>query len=596
MKEREIRGLIEQVRSGEISRRSFVRGMMSVGLTAPMAGMMLAHSGVAHAQPTSGYKPTQAGGGGTLKVLQWQSATMLNPHLAVGLADQHSSSAFYEPLASWDEDGNLVPILAAEVPTLENGGLSEDGLTVTWKVKQGVTWHDGAPFTVDDCLFTAEFLADPEVSASTIKSYQGLTFERLDDFSFRLTFPKPTPFWADPFVGIAGAILPKHLFSEYKGVAAREAPMNMKPIGTGPYIVREFVPGDLVLADANPNYHEPNRPYFDALEIKGGGDAVSAARAVLQTGDYDFTWNLSIGDDILTSLSEGGAGEPVIVASALIEFISLNHTDPRTEVDGEYSSVATEHPAFKDKAVRQALSYLVDRKSIGDFIYGQAGVETGNFLVGPPRYVSENTGWEFNIQKAIDTLEAAGWSAGAGGVREKDGVKLSFLYQTSTNPQRQKTQAVVKQACAEAGIELELKAIAGSIYFSSDPGNPDTFTRFMADMEEYASPMQQPDPGNLMYNYHSSQVPTKANNYLLRNVPRYRNPEYDALWEQSAVELDPVKRAEQLIALNDMLVGDVAVVPVVARQFVAGKNLALVAPTTAWAGFLSLVKDWYIDA
>src|ERR1700722_3630392 len=125
MDERELRALIGRVRTGRLSRRRFMRRMLAVGLTAPMATQLLGLNGVAMAAPASEYKPTKAGGGGTLKTLWWQAPTLLNPHFATGTKDYDGSRVFYEPLASWDPDGNLVPILAAEGPTLSNGGLDQ---------------------------------------------------------------------------------------------------------------------------------------------------------------------------------------------------------------------------------------------------------------------------------------------------------------------------------------------------------------------------------------------------------------------------------------------------------------------------------------
>src|SRR5579859_1060417 len=134
MDEQKLRAAVEDVRRGKLSRRAFTLRMLGLGLTAPLAARMLAASGVAVAAETPAYKPTKRGGGGALKVLWWQGPTLLNPHFAVGTKDQDGSRIFYEPLAGWDPDGNLVPVLAAEAPTIENGGLSKDGLSVTWKL------------------------------------------------------------------------------------------------------------------------------------------------------------------------------------------------------------------------------------------------------------------------------------------------------------------------------------------------------------------------------------------------------------------------------------------------------------------------------
>ncbi len=233
MQERELRTLIEEVRVGKLPRRTFITQMVSLGLTAPMAAQMLMHSGVASAQAPVPYKPTKRGGGGALKVLWWQGATLLQPHFAQGTKDQEGSRIFYESLAVWDNDGNLVPILAEDIPTRANGGLSADGKSVTWKLKKGVTWHDGKPFTADDCVFTWEYAKDPATAAVTTGVYKDVKVDKVDSHTIRVTFAKPTPFWATAFVAAEGMIIPKHLFAPYIGAKSREAPTNLKPVGTG---------------------------------------------------------------------------------------------------------------------------------------------------------------------------------------------------------------------------------------------------------------------------------------------------------------------------------------------------------------------------
>ena len=518
MKERELRDLIADVKTGQLSRRAFVQRMIAVGLTAPMAGMMLSQSGVAMAATAIPYKPTKAGGGGLLKLLYWQAITLLNPHFAIGTKDQEGSRIFYEPLAGWDGDGNLVPFLAAEIPSKENDGLAEDGRSVVWKLKRGVKWHDGKPFTADDVVFTWEYAANPETAAVSIASYKDVKVEKIDDFTVRVLFAKPTPYWADAFVGTYGMILPKHLFADYVGGKSRDAPANLKPVGTGAYMFVDFKPGDVVLAKRNPDYHVANRPHFDTLEVKGGGDAVSAARAVLQTGEYDYAWNMQVEDEILLRLEAAGKGKVHITPSGNVEFIMLNATDPWTEVDGERASIKTKHPLFSDPAVRQAIGLLIDRASIEKFIYGRTGTATANFLNNPERFRSKNTKFEFNIEKANQILEAAGWKKGADGIRAKDGKPLKFVYQTSINAPRQKTQAIIKQACQKAGIDVELKSVVGSVFFSSDTANPDTYPHFYCDAQMYNTTMPQPDPQLFMNQYVSWQVANKENKWQGRNI------------------------------------------------------------------------------
>ncbi len=593
MEERELRGLIARVKGGTLSRRAFMRTMMATGLTAPMAGLMLSHAGVALAQEDFTYEPTKAGGGGPLKLLFWQAPALLNPHFAGGLKDQEACRFFYESLAGWDIDGNLRPILAAELPTLENGGLSADGMSVTWKLKQGVKWHDGMPFTADDCVFNWEYASDPETAVQSISSYRNIRVESIDDHTLKVTFKKPTPFWADAFVGYGGMIIPKHLFGPYKGAKSREAPANLSPIGTGPYLFVDFKPGDAVRGKINPDYHVPNRPHFDTIEIKGGGDAVSAARAVLQTGEYDFAWGLQVEDEILKKLEEGGKGRIAILPTGNVEHIQLNFTDPWTEVDGERSSLKTKHPTLSDKSVRDALNLLIDRGSVGKFIYGRTGVVTANFVSNPARFVSTNTKWEFNIDKANAILDDAGWKRGADGIREKDGKKLKYVFQTTINAPRQKTQAIVKQACEKAGISLELKSVVASVFLSADVANPDTYPHFYADMQMYTNGMPQPDPGLFMQQCVSWEAATKANKWQGRNTTRWRNDEYDAAFRAADSELDPVKRASLIIKMNDLVIADVVQIPVVYRPWVVALRNDIKAPLSGWDNNLWRLADWY---
>jgi peptide/nickel transport system substrate-binding protein len=569
MEEQELRALIAQVKSGGLSRRHFTRMVVGLGLGAPLAAQMLTAAGVAQAQSKLVYKPTKRGGGGALKVLWWQGPTLLNPHFAVGTKDQDGSRIFYEPLASWDPDGNLVPVLATEIPSLQNGGVTRDGKAVTWKLKQGVQWHDGKPFTADDCLFTWEFAADPATASVSIATYKDIKVDKLDSHTIRVNFQKPTPFWADPFCGVRGMIIPRHLFEAFKGGKSREAPTNLKPVGTGAYRFVDFKPGDIVRGELNPNYHMPNRPFFDTIEMKGGGDAVSAARAVIQSGEYDYAWNMQVEDEILKRFEQGGRGRADIVTGGNIEHIQLNTTDPWKEVEGERSSVKTQHPFLTDPAVRQALSVLVDRASVQEQIYGRTGVATANFLNAPERFRSRNMKWELNVERASQILETAGWKRGADGIRAKDGVKLKMVYQTSINAPRQKTQQIVKQAAAKAGIDMELKSVTSSVYFSSDVANPDTYTKFYTDIQMYTTTMTQPDPELFMNQFTSWEVASKDNKWQGRNITRWRSEEYDKLYRAAESEMDPVKRAALFVRMNDLVVQHVVVIPVVQRPRVA---------------------------
>jgi peptide/nickel transport system substrate-binding protein len=596
MQEREIRDLVEQVRTGELPRRSFIQKLVSVGLTAPMASMILMHEGIAQTTPTIPYKPTRRGGGGPLKLIYWQAPVHLNPHYAGGTKDQDASRIFYEPLAGWDTEGNLIPFLAAEIPTRANGGLSADGRSVTWKLKRGVKWHDGKDFTADDVVFTAQYAGDPAAAMVTIGTYRDIKVVKVDSHTVRVEYPKPTPFWAEALVGIVGCILPKHVFEPFMGAKSRENPANTKPVGTGPYRIVEFRPGDMVRAEAFKDYHIPNQPFFDTLEVKGGGDATSAARAVLQTAEYDVAWNLAVEDEILKRLEAAGRGKMTFHVGSDIEFVSLNVSDPWNEVDGERASVKSRHPAFSDKAVRTAMSLLIDRKGISDSIYGRGGITTSNFLNNPPRFRSSNTSFEYNVDKANQVLEAAGWRRGADGIRAKGNVKLKFVYQTSVSGPRQKCQAIIKDACSKAGIELELKSVVAAVFFGSDFANPDTYQKFWSDMQMYTTTMTQPDPQFFMEQFTTAQIAQKANKWASRNLVRWSNKDYDDAFTAATSELDPVKRAALFIRMNDLLVNDGYVIPLFARPRPVGVVNKMATTISAWDNLTSFMSYWWREA
>jgi peptide/nickel transport system substrate-binding protein len=595
MEVHELQAAIDRVKHGRLSRRAFVQRMVALGLSAPMATQLLAIGGVARAEPASTYKPTKAGGGGTLKLLWWQGPTLLNPHFAVGTKDQDGSRLFYEPLAAWDSKAELRAVLAAELPTKENGGLAADGKSVTWKLKQGVKWHDGEPFTADDLVFNWAYARDPATAAVTAGSYNTVTVEKIDQYTVKVSSETPMTFWADAFVGQNGMIIPKHLFEAFAGGKSREAPTNLKPVGTGPYLFKDFRPGDLVTGVINPNYHQPNRPYFDAVEMKGGGDATSAARAVLQTGEYDLAWNLQVEDEVLTRLEAAGKGSVRVTEGGNLEFMQLNSTDPNVEVDGERSSLKTTHPTLSDPAVRQAISLLVDRESVHKYIYGRGGAVTPNIVFNPARFKSSNTSFEFNVDKAIAILDKAGWAPGGDGIRAKAGKQLKYLFQTSTNGPRQKTQQIIKQAFKKAGIEVELKSVIASVFFSSDVANPDTYPHFYADLQMYTTGPVLPDPQLWLQLFLSTEAAQKSNKWQGRNICRWQSAEFDGIYKQAATELDPIKRAALLIKLNDLVIANIVVIPIVTRPSVAAVTKNLQAELSGFDSYIWDMANWYME-
>ncbi|MDM9379963.1 peptide ABC transporter substrate-binding protein [Chlorogloeopsis sp. ULAP01] len=546
--------------------------------------------------PTTQDSTSVGGNSNTLRLLYWQAPTILNPHLAQGNKDFEGSRVTYEPLATYNKDGKLILFLAAEIPTVENGGIAKDGTSVTWKLKQGVKWSDGQPFTAQDVVFTYNFLSNPAVGATSTAYYEAVkNVEAVDNYTVKINFKNINPAWSLPFVGENGMILPRHIFEKYNGSNAREAPGNLLPVGTGPYRVVQFKPGDIIIYEPNPVFREASQPLFKRVELKGGGDATSAARAVLQTQNADFAWNLQVEAPILKQLEAAGQGKLQASFGAEVERILLNQTDPNQATqEGERSSLKYPHPFFSERKVRQAFSYAINRDTIAKQLYGAIGRPAVNLLVAPDIYNSPNTKYEFNLQKAAALLDEAGWKDTNGnGIRDKNGKEVSVLFQTSVNPLRQKTQEIVKQALTSIGVRVELKSIDPSIFFSADPANPDTTLHFYADMQMFTTGNNSPDPGAYMKSWTCDEIPQKKNNWSRQNTSRYCNRQYDALWKQSATELNPQKRQQLFIQMNDLLIQDGAVIPLIVRANVVGVNNRLVGvDTTPWDADTWNIKDW----
>jgi peptide/nickel transport system substrate-binding protein len=602
----EVRALADALVSGRSSRRDFIRRAAALGLTASAIGAILAACGSDSASPTAGSgttssaaasaaassapplsgvstpggaaastsaapslpEPTRRGGGGALSLIQWQGPTILNPHLSSGTKDDLVCAPVYEPLVTFDIQGQPVLQLAAEWPTQENGQLAADGKSVTWKLRQGVKWSDGQPFSADDVVFTWEYVTDKATAAITVGNYEGVDrVEKVDDTSVRFTFSQPAPAWFRP---AQLRVLPRHIFQNDKGQAARTSPNNLKPVGTGPYKVTNFAPGDAVSYAINENYREANKPFFDTVEVKGGGDAQSAGRAVLQTGEFDYAWNLQLDDAVLKQLENGGRGVAEFAPGGGIERLIYNFSDPNKEVDGERSHPSTPHPFLADLKVRQALTLACDRDTVVSVLYGRGGVVTANIINDPPQFRSSANTAEYNLDKANALLDEAGWTKGGDGARAKGGVRMAILFQTTVNTLRQKTQQIVKDGWEKVGAPTELKSIDSAVFFSSDAGNPDTNSKFYADVEMFTgTPVI--DPQSDMTRYHSRYIASKANNWSGRNYSRYNNPEYDKAWDQAAIELDADKRAQLFVQMNDIVIQQAVLVPLVDRKSVFGR-------------------------
>jgi peptide/nickel transport system substrate-binding protein len=552
--------------------------------------------------PSATVAAAKRGAGDDLKILYWQAPTILNAHLATGTKDSDAARLVTEPLASYGPDAKPLPnALAAEIPTVANGGVSADLTTVTWKLRQGVKWSDGSAFTADDVAFTFSLMADPKTAVSTSDAAEGVkSVVAKDANTVVVTYNAPTPNFYQWGVGTCCYILQKKQFEAYQGEKLKDAPGNLKPIGTGPYVVDTFKSGDVVTYKMNDQFRDATKPYFKTVTFKGGGDAPSAARAVFQTGDVDYAWNLQVEAGILKPMADTSTkGKLLTVYGSSVERILLNFADPTASLGAKRGEPDTKHPFFNGpdgKTVRTALAMATDRKTVAQQIYGDglAGKAGCNIVTGVPDYESTATTdfcSKFDTTAAGKLLDDAGWKLGTDGVRAKGGIKLNIVYQTTVNAVRQKTQDIMKQNWEKAGFKVELKSVPADVFFTNT--SPDGANHFWSDVEMFTN-NSDPDFTNYLNGWTSKQATGSANNWNSANYNRYQNPAYDAIIDSLRTEKDPAKRASLFKQANDILILDVVIIPVVTRtQVTSGisNTLKNVVPT-GWDSEMYAVQDF----
>lgn len=555
--------------------------------------------GVASTLAFSSAAFAERGSDGNVSIIYWQAPSILNPYLSAGTKDIESASLVIEPLARYNETGAMVPYLAESVPTVENGGVSSDLQSITWTLKEGIMWSDGSPVTSADVKFTADYCMDPNGGCAQLEAFDNISsIETPDDRTIVVRFSMPMPNPYGPFVGGTSPIIQKAQFENCKGAAAPNCTeQNFGPIGTGPFVVTEFRPNDVIQMKANDNYRDASKPAFATLTFKGGGDALGAGRSVLETGEFDYAWNLQLAPDVIAKMEEAGKGVAIAGFGPLVERLEMNLTDPSPALDADTRSTRkAPHPFLTDMNVRKALSMAIDRPLLVEIGYGKAGKVTCDLVPAPDLYAAKN---DFcmsqDIAGANALLDEAGWKRGGDGVRAKDGVRLSILYQTSTNAVRQDFQALIKEWWAQIGVETELRNLNASVFFGGDPGSPDTFQKFYADVEMYANTFNGTDPQGYLSAYRCGNEPKPESQWQGNNINRFCDPAYDALLDELAQTGDLAKRGEIGIKLNDMLTKDsYTIVPLVHRGRVSAhaKSLGGVVLNT-WDSELWNASDWY---
>lgn len=549
--------------------------------------------------------PEEPGRGtdGTLTMRYWQAVATVNPYQATGTKDYHAGSLVLESLLEYDPAGNLIPTLAEAVPTIANGGVSADLTSITYHLLPGVVWSDGAPLTADDFVFTWQYCAAPGTNCTSDNFADVTQVEAIAPGTVKISFLTPQPYPYSAFVGYRSPVLQKAQFQNCIGAPAINCTEeNGYPIGTGPYKVEEFRTNDVVIYVINPTYRKGNQPHFAEVIIQGGGDAYAAARAVLETGEADYAWNLQVEPAILNGLEAEGIGTVVSAFAGNVERILINFTNPDPTL-GVRRSEWTEadpnpHPFLTDAAVRQAMSMAIDRNVIAEQLYGAGAKPTCNLVAGPQTYGStaNDSCFTQDIAGAKSLLENAGWVDSDGdGVRQKDGVALRILYQTSTNVVRQMTQALIRQWWDEIGIAAELKNIDAGVFFGP-ADNPDSLTKFYADVQMFTNGNFTPDPQRYLDSWRcmhedGTNIPNNANAWHGTNIERWCSAGFDALWTDLAATSDPNARSELVKQLNDMAVQSYVALPLVHRASLSAHANTVVGVDLG--GFES--EEWNIE-
>src|SRR2546425_6214849 len=275
----------------------------------------------------SGALVSQRGAGGDLKILYWQAPSTLNTHQATGPKDSDPGRLVLEPLASLGKDGRAIANgLAAEIPTVANGEIAKDFTSVTWKLRQDVKWSDGTPFSADDVAFTYQYQCDPATAATTFDRCDGVqSVVARDANSVVVTYRSPHPNVFHWGVGAQGAILQRDQYKSCLGANVAGCAADLKPIGTRPYKVRDFKISDVATFDLNDSFRDPSKPFFKSVTFKGGTDPEAAARAVFQTGDIDYAWNLQVEPTTLRTLAQNSqTGALLTVFGSSVERLDLN--------------------------------------------------------------------------------------------------------------------------------------------------------------------------------------------------------------------------------------------------------------------------------
>lgn len=544
---------------------------------APAADTPVAEAPAAEAPAATGPQP-----GGNLIVGSPQEPETLNPLLSAQSIADALSSLSVEGLVEIDAEGKYVPVLAEALPEV-----SEDGLVVTYKLKPGITFSNGDPFTCADVVYTWNALLSDLSQASTSGYGDIDSIDCPDDMTVVVNFAE---LYA-PYLRLFSFILPQAA-GDPANLDSWE--YNRAPIGTGPWVVQEWKAGDQIVFAKNPNYREaPEKPYLDSVFVK-----ILPSREVgmqlLGTGEIHALWDLIEADfAALDAMKDQGVGYASAVTGEN-ELLVLNFADPA--VDAPADPAASPHPILFDVRVREAIQMAIDKALIVEtLLNGQVKVGTTALPVG--QFACPQPASEYNPEKAAALLEEAGWTLGDDGIREKDGVKLSMKFQTTSgNKLREDTQQVVVEMLKAVGVELLIENVPSDVLFAGwDSDGLRKHGRF--DIIMYTTgPGIDPD-SHLFGNYHSARIPTAENEGAGNNYSRWINADVDQWIDDAAGVTDVAARQALYCQVAEQINQDLPRIFLYERLLITGvrdevQNFAV---SPGPRDFTTGSADWWIQ-
>lgn len=553
------------------------------------------------AEPTEAPLPGADKQGGTLVMAYYQEPEMLNPFIRTATVAGIWGDFMERGLLDVFPNGEYFADLAKEVPTLDNGGVSEDGLIITYHLKEDIVWSDGDPFDCEDVVLTWETIMHPDSGAQSTSGYENME---------SVTCPDPhtvvvqyTQFYA-PYLSRFGTIAPSHIGLDPAKAAEWEYNRFPDPV-LGPFKMEKWVSGDhatMVRNELFEYWPTEGRPYLDAIILRVV-ESRDVGKQLLISGEVDFVWDLSEADIPVMQGIEGiRLDNP---PSASTERLVLNWRNP--EVDAPTPTQLREDPmwhwALGDKRVRQAIQLGIDKQVIVDkLLYGLAPVGSTDL----------NMGWaevdiplsEYNPTAAMDLLEEAGWTDTDGdGTREchgclyaEEGKVLRLKYQTTSgNALRESTQQVVLEMMKEIGVDLYIENVPSSELFASYASG--SFRRHgQFDIIEFSTGYPI-DPQRFLEDLFSTGgIPSDENGGGGYNFYRWVSDDVDALLEATGSSPDLEFRKAQYQKLAEMVAEEVPLIYLYDRMRVNGLSESFMGlDNNNWTTVSWNSDTWYLE-